>query len=56
MTNKKYNIILLTVIGIIGIAAYKLLTKKGSVYIPPLDKGEYVPDVVDTTPPDYMDV
>jgi hypothetical protein len=53
---KKQNIWILVLIGVIGIAAYKLLTKKGSVYISPLDKGEYVPDVVDTTPPDYMDV
>ena len=53
---KKNDIWILALIGIIGIAAYKLFTRKGSIYIPPLDKGEYVPDVVDTTPPDYMDV
>ena len=62
MTKKKYNIFLLTLIGVIGIAAYSLLTKKtvrsGSLIIPPLDKGDYGVDNSnnDTTPPDYMDL
>ena len=56
MTSKKNTILILALIGIISLSFYYNKKKRGSVYALPLDKGEFVPDeVVDTTPPDYMD-
>lgn len=56
MPSKKSNIIILALIGLISIAFIYNKKKRGSVYALPLDKGEFVPDeIVDTTPPDYMD-
>jgi hypothetical protein len=56
MPSKKNTILILALIGIISLSFYYNKKKRGSVYALPLDKGEFVPDeVVDTTPPDYMD-
>jgi len=56
MSSKKNTILILALIGIISLSFYYNKKKRGSVYALPLDKGEFVPDeVVDTTPPDYMD-
>ena len=56
MNSKKNTILILALIGIISLSFYYNKKKRGSVYALPLDKGEFVPDeIVDTTPPDYMD-
>jgi hypothetical protein len=56
MPSKKNTILILALIGIISLSFYYNKKKRGSVYALPLDKGEFVPDeIVDTTPPDYMD-
>jgi hypothetical protein len=52
MSSKKDNIILLTIIGLISIAFIYKKKRRGSVYVAPLDKGEFVPDNYDTNYPD----